>query len=93
MQCSCYIKRVSVRAKVLAVSLFFAWLVKMVEPLEMQNDTVDKASKWTIYFLIDLRVVFIIIYVYVTIVNLISTTADNEATSDKYVNITFNVTS
>ena len=60
---------------------------------EFENETVEKASKWTIYFLIDLRVVFIILYVYVTAVNLISTTATAEATTDTECSNRYNITS
>ena len=59
---------------------------------EFENESVEKASKWTIYFLIDLRVVFIILYVYVTAVNLISTTATAEAMSDSECSNIFNIT-
>ena len=54
---------------------------------------VDKASKWTIFLLVDLRVVFIITYVYVTVVNLISTTANGEASEDIHSTKLFTVTS
>ena len=53
----------------------------------------DKAAKWTIFLLVDLRVMFIITYVYVTVVNLISTTANSEASEDIYSTVLFNVTS
>ena len=54
---------------------------------------VDKVSKWTIYFLIDLRVLFIIIYVYVSVAHLISTAASSQASSDSSSMILFTVTS
>ena len=38
---------------------------------------------WTIYCLVDLKVVFILTHFYVAVVNLISTTANSEATDDK----------
>jgi len=57
-----------------------------------ENKEIDKASKWTIYFLIDLRVTFIITYVYVSVINLLSTTANSEASSDVESNTRFNVT-
>ena len=56
-------------------------------------DKVEKASKWTVYCLIDLRVVFIITYVYISVVNLISTTANAEATADTNSMTLFNITS
>ena len=65
----------------------------MADAMELQNDKVDKASKWTIYFLVDLRVVFIITYVYISVVNLISTTANVQATTHAESTATFNVTS
>ena len=65
----------------------------MADAMELQNDKVDKASKWTIYFLVDLRVVFIITYVYISVVNLISTTANVQATTHAESTSTFNVTS
>jgi len=65
----------------------------MADALEMQNDKVDKASKWTIYFLVDLKVVFIITYVYISVINLISTTANVQATTHAESTATFNVTS
>ena len=54
---------------------------------------IDKASKWTVYFLIDLRIVFIITYVYISVVYLISTTANSEANADVNSLKLFNVTS
>ena len=61
--------------------------------VEMQALKVDKASKWTIYFLVDLRVVFIITFVYISVVNLISTTANVQATTHAESTAAFNVTS
>ena len=55
------------------------------------ND-VDKASKWTAFVLVDLKIVFIITFMYVSVVNLISTTANSEASADVNCNNTFNVT-
>ena len=54
-------------------------------------ENVDKASKWTAFILVDLKIVFIITFVYVSVVNLISTTANNEATTDIHSNNTFTV--
>jgi len=62
----------------------------MVAEVDMQNKEIEKASRWITYLLVDLRVVFIVMYVYVTAVNLISTTANVEATGDMN---TYNVTS
>ena len=60
---------------------------------DFDNSKVNKASRWTIYFLVDLKAVFIITYVYISVVNLISSTADSEATRDAQSMIKFNVTS
>jgi len=59
----------------------------------LDNEKINKASKVTIFFLIDLRAVFIITYVYITVVNLISATANSEATRDSKSNATFDITS
>jgi len=39
-------------------------------------------NPWTVYFLVDLKVVFIITYIYATVINLVSSTANIEATED-----------
>ena len=54
---------------------------------------VDKVSKWTVYFLIDLRALFIITYVYISVAHLISATANSEASTDVNSMALFNVTS
>ena len=54
---------------------------------------IERASKWTVYFLIDLRVVFIISYVYISVIYLISTTANSEANADVNSMQLFNITS
>ena len=54
---------------------------------------IEKASKWTVYFLIDLRVLFIISYVYISVIYLISTTANSEANADINSMQLFNITS
>ena len=66
--------------------------VTLPDIMEIPNK-VQKASKWTTYFLIDLQIVFIITYVYISVNNLISTTANNEATDDTNSMTYFNVTS
>ena len=58
-----------------------------------ENFHIDKVSKWTVYFLIDLRVLFIITYVYITVFRLISTNAHSEARDDVNSMELFNVTS
>ena len=56
-------------------------------------EDVEKYQKWTGYFLVDIKIVFIITYVYISVVNLISTTANNEANQDTQNPAEFNVTS
>ena len=53
----------------------------------------DENHTWTIYFLLDIRVVYIISYVYISVINLISSTASIEATDDKHTDVIFRVTS
>ena len=57
-----------------------------------KGETLDEKYTWTIYFLVDLKIVYIITYAYITIVNLISSTANSEATSDAGGTMLFNVT-
>ena len=59
-----------------------SYIAAMADLNGIQNEKVDKASKWTVFLLVDLKTVFIIVFVYVSIVNLIATTANNEANSD-----------
>ena len=58
--------------------------------MEALND-LDIKRNWTIYCLIDLKVVYIITYAYISIVNLISSTANSEATRDKQSTMLFDV--
>ena len=58
-----------------------------------KGEQISEKYSWTIYFLVDLKVVYIITYAYITIVNLISSTANSEATSDANGMMVFNVTS
>ena len=55
------------------------------------NETFDKKHSWTIYFLVDLKVVFIMTYAVISIVNLISSTANSEAFSDRNSMMPLNV--
>ena len=55
-------------------------------------EDVDKYQKWTGYLLIDIKIVFIFTYVYITVVNLIATTANNEASQDVENHVQFNLT-
>ena len=54
---------------------------------------IKRASKWTVYLLVDLRIVFIISYVYISVLYLISTIANSEANTDINSMKLFNVTS
>ena len=42
-------------------------------------------------FLVDIKVVYIISYAYISIVNLISSTANIEATDDKHADVEFQI--
>ena len=53
----------------------------------------DQKYPWTIYLLIDLKVVYILTYAFISFINLISSTANSEAFSDKNSMILFNVSS
>ena len=57
-----------------------------------KGENLDEKYSWTIRGLVDLKVVYIITYAYITIVNLISSTANSEATSDADSMALFNVT-
>jgi len=56
-------------------------------------DKFDDKYPWTIYFLIDLKIVYIITYAFITVVNLISSIANNEAYSERNNIVLFNVSS
>jgi len=53
-----------------------------IEGYNIPVNKVEKFHKWATYTLIDVKLVFIMAYVYVSVVNLISTTATNEANDD-----------
>ena len=53
----------------------------------------DQNYPWTIYFLIDLKVVYILTYAFISFINLISSTANSEAFNDKNSMMLFNVSS
>ena len=57
------------------------------------KENFDKRQSWTIYFLVDLRVIYIMTYAFITIVNLISSTANSEAFSDRNSMMLLNVSS
>ena len=65
---------------------------KVVEKALDKTKNLDERYSWTIHFLVDLKIVYIITYAYITIVNLISSTANSEATSDANGISLFNVT-
>lgn len=60
---------------------------------ERFKENYDSEHPWTIYFLVDLKVVYIMTYALITIVNLISSTANSEAYSDRNSMVPFNVSS
>ena len=66
-----------------------SWLVKKALS---KGESISEKYSWTIYVLLDLKVVYIITYAYITIVNLISSTANSEATSDADSMAVFNIT-
>ena len=53
----------------------------------------EKYQKWTGFFLVDIKIIFIITYVYISAVEMISATASNEANRDMQTPVQFNVTS
>ena len=57
------------------------------------EETFNTKYPWTIYFLIDLKVVYIITFGLITIINLISSTANIHASNDKNSVMLFNVSS
>ena len=57
------------------------------------EETFANTYPWTIYFLIDLRVVYIITFAYITTINLISSTANLHASTDKSKLMLFDVSS
>ena len=56
-------------------------------------EDIGKYQEYTGYFFIDIKVTFIIIYVYISVVNLMSTTANNQAKQDRESPELFNLTS
>ena len=57
------------------------------------EETFNDKHPWTIYFLLDLKVVYIITFGLITIINLISSTANIHAFTDKNCMVLFNVSS
>lgn len=55
------------------------------------EESYDDMHQWTIYTLVDLKVVYIITVTYITVVNLISSTAHAHASTDKARVIPFDV--
>ena len=70
-------------------------LKKWSEGVIQRNANKDFHEKytWTIYSLIDIKVVYIITAAYISIVNLISSTASIEATDDKHSETEFQISS
>ena len=66
-----------------------AWIVKQALH---KGENISEKYSWTINFLVDLKIVYILTYAYITVVNLISSTANIEATSDTERMLLFNVT-
>ena len=56
-------------------------------------EDIGKYQEYTGYFFIDIKATFIIIYVYISVINLMSTTANNEAMQDTESPVLFNLTS
>ena len=59
--------------------------------IEDNGKNFDEKNKKTIKFLADVKVVYIFTYIYVSVVNLISTTARTEALDDEDCNRTYNL--
>ena len=59
----------------------------------LDNERIEDDYPWTIYLLVDLKVVFIITHIYVSVISLISTTTNTEATDDRQSDRLFTVTS
>ena len=68
-------------------------LNKIVKTALDKGKNLDKKYSWTIYFLFDLKVMYIILPAFITAVNVILSTANSEATSDANGISLFNVTS
>ena len=67
------------------------WAKKKIKD-HVEKDFDDKHT-WTIYFLVDIKIIYIISYAYISIVNLVSSTANIEATDDKNTQVDFRVSS
>ena len=65
---------------------------RTVQQVLHKGKNISEKYSWTIYFLVDLKIVYILTYAYISIVNLISSTAKGEATSDTESLVLFNVT-
>ena len=66
--------------------------LQILEKALHKGESISEKHSWTIYVLVDLKVVYILTYAYITIVNLISSTANSEASSDTDSMMLFNVT-
>ena len=67
--------------------------VRIVKSAQLdKGQCIDEKYSWTIHLLVDLKIVYIITFAFITIVNLISSTANGEAISDANSMTLFNVT-
>ena len=57
------------------------------------EETFNVTFSWTIYFLVDIKVVYIIMFAFISTINLISSTANVHASTDKTKMTLFNVSS
>ena len=60
---------------------------------DIPAEDVEKYQQYTAYLFIDIKATFIVIYAYISVINLISTTANNEANHDTESPLLFNLTS
>ena len=67
-------------------------LNKVVKTAFDKGKRIDEKYSWTIYFLFDFRIMYIIIVAYMTAISVLSSTANSEATSDANGMSLFNVT-
>ena len=66
---------------------------KAIDLVKDHGKGFDENNTWTIKFLADIKVVYIITYIYITVVNLISSTARSEVLSDEDCDNLYNVSS
>ena len=66
---------------------------QMADKYNIPIEDVEKYQKYATHLLVDIKILFIVTYVYISVVNLISTTANNEANLDAESTLRFNITS